>query len=50
MRVMQDANIRQESAYFGQIVPLFRKIEKGYELGKNAGRFLSFFCPFCGNV
>ena len=38
MRVMQDANIRQESAYFGQIVPLLGKIiGKGYELGKNVG-------------
>ena len=50
MRVMQDANIRQESAYFGQIVPLFGKTEKGYELGKYAGRFLSVFSPVCGNL
>lgn len=50
MRVMQDANIRQESAYFGQIVPLLGKIEKGYELGNKVGRFLSFLCPFSGNV
>ena len=50
MRVMQAANIGQESANFGQIVPLFRKMEKGYELGNKAGRFLSFFCPFCGNL
>ncbi len=47
---MQDANIRQESAYFGQIVPLLGKTEKGYELGNKVGRFLSFLCPFCGNV
>jgi len=50
MRVMQDANIRQESAYFGQIVPFLGKTEKGYELGNKVGRFLSFLCPFCGNV
>jgi len=50
MRVMQAANIGQESAYFGQIVPLLGKIEKGYELGKKVGRFLSFLCPFGGNV
>lgn len=37
MRVMQAANIGQGSAYFGQIVPLFGKIGKGYELGKNVG-------------
>lgn len=42
MRVMQDANVRQESAYFGQIVPLLGKTEKGYELGNKVGRFLSF--------
>ena len=47
---MQNANIRQESAYFGQIVPLLGKLEKGYELGKKVGRFLSFFCPLRGNV
>lgn len=50
MRVMQDANIGQESAYFRQIVPLLGKMKKGYELGKKVGRFLSFFCPFCGNL
>jgi hypothetical protein len=50
MRVMQAANVGQESAYFGQIVPLWGKLEKGYELGKKVGRFLSFFCPLCGNV
>ena len=50
MRVMQAANIGQGSAYFGQIVPLFRKMEKGYELGNKVGRFLSFFCPFRGKV
>jgi hypothetical protein len=48
MRVMQAANIRQESAYFGQIVPLLGKMKKGYELGKKVGRFLSFFCTFVG--
>ena len=37
MRVMQTANVRQESAYFGQIVPQIGKIGKGYELGKNVG-------------
>jgi len=31
MRVMLTANMGQESAYFGQIVPLLEKIEKGYE-------------------
>lgn len=46
MRVMQAANIGQGSAYFGQIVPLLGKIGKGYELGNQVGRFLSFFCPF----
>ncbi len=50
MRVMQDANIGQESAYFGQIVPLLGKIEKGYELGNKVGRILSFSCPFCGSL
>jgi hypothetical protein len=50
MRVMQDANIGQESAYFRQIVPLLGKMKKGYELGNKVGRFLSFFCPFCGKV
>jgi hypothetical protein len=50
MRVMQDANIGQESAYFGQIVPHLGEFKKGYELGKRVGRFLSFFCPFCGNL
>jgi hypothetical protein len=47
---MQAANIGQGSAYFGQIVPLLGKTEKGYELGKEVVRFLSFFCPFSGMV
>ena len=47
---MQVANVGQDSAYFGQIVPLLGKTEKGYELGNKVGRFLSFLCPFCGNV
>ena len=43
---MQTANIRQGSAYFGQIVPQIGKIGKGYELGNQVGQSLSFFCPF----
>ena len=50
MRVMQTANVRQRSAYFGQFVPLFQLFKKGNELGNKVGRFLSFLCPFCGNV
>ena len=46
MRVMQTANVRQGSAYFGQIVPQIGKIGKGYELGNQVGQSLSFFCPF----
>jgi hypothetical protein len=50
MRVMQTANIGQESACFVQIVPLWGKVEKGYELGKNVDRFLSFSCLLGGKV
>lgn len=39
MRVMQTASVGQESACFGQIVPLLGKVGKGYELGKNVGHF-----------